>query len=124
MLPSTDQSFTLARDGKQPAHSVTLKMLIDTGADHTSVVEDEIVRFGLLPRSFVQTRSVGGVTQHRVYELSVRLGEIQAFDPIMITARSKTLFQGTPYQGLLGRDVLDRGLFIYNGASSQCTLAF
>lgn len=45
-------------------------------------------------------------------------------DPLLIASRSNNPFGDLPYDGVIGRDVLDRGVLIYDGINAHCTLAY
>ena len=108
---------------------VAFKMLIDTGADHTAVDVAKIAPWNLYPATFYLSQSMGSLNTVQVFELAISIfgstGQLEwNIDPLLVTARTGSPFDGLPYHGVIGRDVLDQGLLVYNGASSHCTLGY
>ena len=73
-------------------------------------------------------RSFGSSTPIVVYDLNIRLSGKSGqapweIEPLLVDARAKA-FASEPYDGLVGRDVLDRAMLIYNGHMHECTLAY
>ena len=105
------------------------KMLIDTGADHTSVDASVIAPWGLHAGTAFKSQTMGGIVAARAYDVALSIRDSKGnlviqFDPLPVVARRNSPFDGLPFLGLLGRDVLDRGVFFYNGKGTYCTLAF
>jgi hypothetical protein len=126
LLPSHAQLTAQAGVVATPAD---FKMLIDSGAEHTAVDESKIVPWNLYPATFYLSQTLGSRNTVQVYELAITiLGQnghfAWAIDALRVTARTNSPFTGLPYEGVIGRDVLDRGLFVYDGISSRCTIAY
>jgi hypothetical protein len=103
--------------------------LIDTGASDTCVDPDLIRILGLQPtgRTAIRTPSTGGAVHHcDQYDVSLFIagstpsaGHLVEAMPVITThVRSLGL------DGLLGRDVLNNCILIYNGSASTFTLAY
>lgn len=129
LLPSKKGRDELQQAGLPLAAPVVLRMLIDTGANETSIEEDAIQAWGLSYSGLGWGSSMGSrrVSLKR-YELSVVVSSPNnlaswEIEPLMVTGW-KTRFNNGAYQGCIGRDVLDRALFVYNGALNNYTLAF
>ncbi len=103
-------------------------MLIDTGADRTVLEEDLIAGWGLLYSSAGWASTINGKKPIKSFEVRLTLGQTGTsqclvLDPLTVSAR-KSRFEGVPYHGLLGQDVLKRCFLTYNGPGHECMLAF
>ena len=117
------------RAAKQPIPSpVKIQGLIDTGASGTCVDPACIARLGLVPtgQAIIHTPSTGDrphpCAQYDVSIVLLHPGVTLTIPvvPVIEAALSRT--QG--FQALIGRDVLARCLFVYDGASETFSLAF
>lgn len=105
-----------------------LKMLVDTGADNTTLDEQRIAPWGLTAKSFFFTRTIAGQRPVWLFELSLLLRDgngqsLPIFEPLLVRTRERAVFDGLPYSGLIGRDVLDRCVLHYDGPASAWTLS-
>lgn len=108
---------------------VMATFLIDSGASMSLVDTSLIAPLGLNPTGVAMghTPSTKGVAQRfDQFDLQLYLrgsgpGEGWVVDPVPVMATS---FVNQSVQGLIGRDILDRSLFIYNGKVRQYTLAY
>lgn len=106
---------------KQPIPTpVKAAAMIDTGASATVVKKGLLNPLGLHP---VGSVPVSTPTSQNVTcaTYAVLLGLPNGFLEISAV---ETPLQGQNIEALIGRDVLQHGLLIYNGASGQFTLAF
>lgn len=119
----------LIREGKPVPPAVQIDLLIDTGASRTSVDTSVMRTLGLEPRSateYTDFSSKGLSKQTDVYVVELVLGGVGTgntwrHDPLEVLTES---FLNLPHQGLLGRDVINRGQLSYNGATRKCTLSY
>jgi hypothetical protein len=124
--PSSADAAVLTQRGFS-VPSVKVDLLVDTGADQT-ILDEDLIRSWQLHYAVASARSSGRSMPIRLYELQVQLtGKHQVpcwhIDPLEVAARPGK-FSSNTYRGLLGRDVLDRALFVYPGMSKECTLAY
>jgi hypothetical protein len=105
---------------------IALKMLIDTGAEQTAIDEAAIDEWGLVYVGMSFVRTMTGTRPVRNYELNLRLtssnptGSWHVGSVVVMATRGS--FEGVPYRGLIGRDILDRVVFTYNGPAHLCTI--
>ena len=130
LMPSVAQLRMLGnRAAKVNANS--FKMLLDTGAEHSAVDETMVsASWGLYPTTFAISQTLNGRRAHvPIYELAVTIFDPNGnfaweVDALQVSARAGSPFDETPYHGVIGRDFLDRGLLVYGGATSKCTIAY
>lgn len=110
----------------QPVSGV---FLVDTGASHTVIDADVIAPLGLNPTGAVMIHTpstAGNAVSMPQFDLMIYVpGSAGAqgwlIDSLPVTASS---FKGQPIDGLIGRDIINRGLLVYNGPSAHFTLAY
>lgn len=131
LLPSSH--FRLATPGLlHPPAEARIRMLLDTGADSTSIDCRHIdAAWNVVPQTFHLSQSTGGRNRVPVFYLELKImsgpsGTVPFWihDPIEVATHSNNPFDGLPYGGVIGRDVLDRGVLIYDGINGHCTLAY
>jgi hypothetical protein len=115
------QAIDVSVRGTPPAVSGIL--IVDTGAGMTAIDESVLTQLGI---SSVMDRRVFtpmGSAIQSIYPCSLEFPDsnLPAVRSLYVLG-SDLSNQGI--MGLLGRDVLEQGLFIYNGASGGWTLAF
>ena len=106
------------------------RALIDTGASHTSVDPATLADLGLTPTGTIDivTPSTGNdVHTADTYDVDFFLGAspqdvILAIPNLQIASAELFLMQGIHV--LIGRDILSRCLFTYNGTTGMFTLAY
>lgn len=109
-----------------PPHA-RVEMIIDTGASCTVIEESVLQSLGLTPTGTTQilTPSTQGTPMScPIYD--VLLGVHHAKYSLMLGTVPVVAsdFRGQGIQGLIGRDVLQECLFVYDGAAGTFTLAF
>jgi hypothetical protein len=105
-------------------------MLVDTGAQRTSIDESIVASWGLTGGTFVWLQTADGrqqLTRRMKFQFEIvdRSGQIiLRRDPLDVTLRKSGSFAGTQLGGLIGLDVLNLGAMIYNKPAGSCTLEF
>jgi len=114
----------LQEDEQEVPSPVTVAGLIDTGASRTAVHLEIIERLGITAVGEVEVLSPNQRITNSIYPMHVRLlmGSVQAEMPSIPVIGSE--LSGQPIQALIGRDILSKSVFIYNGAGGYYTLAF
>jgi hypothetical protein len=109
--------------------------LIDPGASNT-VIDQSVVQFlglqsiGVAPTFTSTTGSIPHLC--RLYDISVWFPQAPTLvqsqpgaHPVHLTLPvSEADFSASGFHALIGRDILARGVFIYNGLAGRFTLAF
>ncbi|HZT41975.1 MAG TPA: retroviral-like aspartic protease family protein [Chthonomonadaceae bacterium] len=94
--------------------------LVDTGTEITAVSPSVIQRLQIPSLRTAQGDAVGGVAAITLYVVSIRLPNL--FIPALVVSVPQTDF---PYfDCLIGRDILNRGILIYDGQNKAFTLDF
>lgn len=113
-----------------PAPNLQLgDFLIDTGASHTAIDPTLIAPLGLTQTGMIpiHTPSTGGVPvmcpQYDV-ALYIPSGSAQPVWTIPALPITASSFAGQGIAGLLGRDVLEKAVFIYNGTIKQFIISY
>jgi len=110
--------------------AVSLRALIDSGADSTFVDARHLQHLNLQnPLVVLVADPAGGFTLGLQYEVSLTL-----LHPVGVNASNlvlrmfaivdKPLSPGLGFEAIVGRDVLDRCLFCYDGPAQTFTLAY
>ncbi|MBI4181758.1 MAG: hypothetical protein HY520_02215, partial [Candidatus Aenigmarchaeota archaeon] len=119
LIPSQlEEQYT--KEGKEIPKPIKVKAQIDTGASHSVVQEDIPKKLGLRPVGQI-TVNTPSTTSHPCYQYFIRM-----FIPQM-NISYEGLFTALPLGSqtpncLIGRNMLQYGVFIYNGAANQFTL--
>ena len=107
--------------------AVLVRALVDTGASKTNIVRWVFDRLGISPVSqvLIHTASTGSTPSLAdVYAVEISLGGekagLLAADLDVVAAEE---LSGSGVEALLGRDILGRGLLIYDGLEGRFTLA-
>ena len=130
LLPSPRLRQWLASGGNSPAVPVNVRMLVDTGSDVTLVTESRIGIWGVPPGSGHKLRTIAGVTTVAAYELDIEFFDsygqrAMSIDRVLVGAAPGRPWAGRPYQGVIGRDVLDQiQLFTYGGSPRACSVDY
>jgi hypothetical protein len=125
--PSAPRAEALATAGRPPVYPIEVSALIDTGAALTCI-EPSIAADLNLPMTgerYVHTASSGDEPlPSATYDVQLYLPWMP---PLVIASQLPVVALDLRHLGvrmLLGRDVLSRGLLIYNGPEDQLTLAY
>jgi predicted aspartyl protease len=111
---------------RPPCPPVPVRALVDTGASKTNIGQWVFDRLGLSPVSQVSIHTAStGLTPllADVYAVEISLGGAMtelATDLDVVAAEE---LSGSGVDALLGRDILGRGLLIYDGLERRFTLA-
>jgi hypothetical protein len=112
---------------------VTIQALIDTGADVTVLdpaVLAPLIAAGLQPSRFVFVNSpaVGGMAPTTEYFVGLTVAPVAGQPRSGLVLRNHPVVEravGTlGYQALIGRDVLDQCVLVYDGPGRRVTVAF
>jgi hypothetical protein len=127
-LPSKTSRQLLSQAGRPAAAPVVLPVLIDSGATHSAIDAAEILHWHMPYRS-AHSNTVGGKVAIKVYSLELRLSGRAGsgyweVEPLAVEGNMVHSFHDTSYKGVIGRDVLDGGLFVYDGPNKYSTLSF
>lgn len=124
---STPRVTALQAAGVTVPQAITLRCLIDTGASGTCLDAQALTPLNLTPTgtTLISTPSTGA-TPHQCYTYDVGImfyhpANSRFFGTVPIVA---TDFSAQPIDGLLGRDVLESCLFVYDGAAKIFSIAF
>lgn len=114
-LPILTHSDSLLQDLRRPKPRFsTMPALIDTGAQRTVVSPEAVRSVGLSKINEADLRRAGGVSRVDVYVASMAFPR-SAFSPIEVMEVSCCDLPLPTIQCLLGRDVLSRWIFTYDG---------
>jgi hypothetical protein len=119
------------RAANEPIPGVqVVRALIDTGASFTSIDRAVLSALGLEPTGTIDivTPSTGqGPHLADAYDVDFQIGagpeDVPLWIPNLRTA-SCDLFQRQGIHALIGRDILQRCIFIYNGSMNLFSLSF
>lgn len=123
---SRERYSALLAAGVEAPEAISITALIDTGATGTCIDARVISQLGITPKGtvMVHTPSTGGIpVEIEQYDVAFGL-----FDPKNQSKIITTLpvmashFDG--FEALIGRDILDQLLLIYDGIAGQFTVAF
>jgi hypothetical protein len=119
----------MQRQGRQVPPAVAARLIIDTGAS-TSLLDEGLMRsLQLTPTGATSyhSSSTNGIAQNcDVYDVALFLGGMGKphslrFDPVPVMA---TPFINQPFEGLLGRDVLNRIHLVWKGPAGTLVLEY
>lgn len=119
----------LANRGQPIPQCVTGIALIDTGASSTCVHQPILQGLGLNPVGIVNAGTPGGPTQRNVYPVRIMcptqrwtldVGRAMGVD---LTGQIVNIVPPVPIIALLGRDLLQHWVFIYNGPGGFWTIS-
>ena len=124
---SSERIEALKLTGQSYPKPVWATGLIDTGAGISAVGGDVIQALGIVPIGQIDVYSavVGHVRPCNLYDVCLAFAPrssptVMHVDMPIIEG----VFSGKRYNALIGRDILRRCLFFYNGSADTFTLAF
>lgn len=112
----------LKNQGKAVPPPVEIMALIDTGASGTAVKPEVIRQLQLVPRGVAQIATPSSSAHPcNVFDVSLTFphGVVAPLIAVM-----EVPLEGQRIQGLIGRDVLAQGIFIYSGYTNTFSLSF
>jgi hypothetical protein len=125
---SVPRVAALEASGESPPSPVLVPALVDIGASRTNVQKSILDRLGLEPvaEEWVHTASTGGTPiEVRAYAVQLLLAGVPAgrlaADLRVVEAED---LRALGVELLLGRDVLDHCLQVFNGPERRFTVAF
>jgi len=127
---SQARAAALKTAGQAVPRPVSIQALIDTGASCTCIDPSVLSGLSLTPTGSVTVNTPStGITPHQADQFDVALiipapsGAVPlVFQTIPVVSSELLAAQG--FHALIGRDILDRCLFAYNGDLKLFTLAF
>lgn len=120
-IHTNEHTFLYNKNKQHPSLYKKARLLIDTGAS-ISGLDKNLIQLLQLPEytALAQVEGVGGLVQLKKYRCVLYLPIfLQKGLPLDIVEGN---FQQTPYQGILGRDVLQFCHFEYSGPSGKYIL--
>lgn len=115
--------------GRLPCPPQDVLLIVDTGSSH-SLVDESVMRALSVPSSncySYETASTRGVAaQSMAYNVDLQLGSLAQKNLLHIRTLEICAgsFMGATYQGLLGRDVLNRMHLAWRGPSGEAVLQY
>ena len=107
---------------KKNVPSVDVLALIDTGASSTAVSRRVIKKLKLVPRGMAKVYTSSSKSEMRdEFDISLE-SETGAYLSLLRVLDAN--LSGQSFDCLIGRDVLQFGVFTYNGRKNQITLTF
>jgi hypothetical protein len=121
------QALTLA--GQAPPAPQTGRGLIDTGASCTCIDPMIFAALGIQPTGIVPmlTPSTGATPQNaETYDVGIFIpnGQEPALIIPTLAVSASELYAGQGFHALIGRDILERCVLIYNGKLPYVTLSY
>jgi hypothetical protein len=109
---------------------VAVKALLDTGASGTVVRAEALKALGQQPLGVTKASvpsPAPGAQEFEEHAVSIGLigpGGLEAYHPLVAGVLACYFEEQEPYHALLGRDVLDHCLLVYDGPNQVFSLAF
>lgn len=95
----------------------TIKGMIDCGCNRTSLDSSVIAALQIAPVGCQPVTTAMGVMVRNLYRAKVKVADVELADLLVSEDMYPRSFPGMPpdFDALIGRDVLDRGVFVYDG---------
>lgn len=98
--------------------------LIDTGASLTVVNEQALKSLGVSPIGIAEVMTPSGKAQQYLYPAELVFAGTQIPKAVLARVAGSPHLQAQNLLALIGRDVLQFGVLIYNGSAGMFTLTF
>lgn len=122
VLKPSDPTTEKLKIEKNKIPSIKVLALIDTGASSTAISQKVVDKLNLFPRGTAKVYTSNKASEIR-HEFDVALEfDSDSYLPILKVLSAN--LQDHSIDCLIGRDVLQYGLLIYNGVEKQVTLSF
>jgi hypothetical protein len=125
---SLPRSVALKKAGLAVPRVVIVRALIDTGASCTCVDPEVVQKLALTPSGTARMLSAStGATPHVCNQFDIAIAiamDTQVHVPSFVIPVIESNLKAHGFQVLLGRDVLDQGVMIYDGPRRSITLTF
>jgi hypothetical protein len=128
LMVSTPRRNALISAGLPVPKPVVIQVLVDTGASCSCIESSQLAKLGISPTGViaVHTPSTGSApVQLKQFDVDLGIvlddGKFQFIETLPVI---ESQFPSQNIDGLLGRDVLSRGILIYNGTAKTFTLSF
>ena len=125
IAPTPQMIQNVMESGETPPSAVSGLAIIDTGATVTAVDESICRNLGLKPTGAAKTSHAGGSEMRACYPIQITFPGTPL--PSITNPRTMSVnlqFGQTPFALLLGRDVLMKLRFVYNGPAGRIEIAF
>jgi predicted aspartyl protease len=121
--PSSILKEILQKEGKEIPRPVLARMLIDTGASISAIKKGIATQLGLKPHGITKIATPSnGAFQCPLYDIDILF---PIHHMVITNVRViEAIFEGQNIDGLIGRDILKLGLFIYTGYDNSFSIAF
>ena len=116
-----DVAALLTTDQKAVPNAVSGTALIDTGAGWTAIDIEILTALGLTPKSTIPVIGPTGAEEQGVFQVKIEFTGtgIPAFEQMVIGSK----IAGFNHASLVGRDILQHFLMVYNGIEGTWSLA-
>ena len=122
ILKLSDPTIEKLKLEKNKVPLIKVLALIDTGASTTAVSHNVVEKLNLVARGTVKVyTSNKSVETRNEYDIALEF-DTNAYLPLLRVLSAN--LQDHSIDCLIGRDVLQHGIFIYNGPEKQITLSF
>lgn len=118
--PSTALRREMEHRDTDLAKPIKKLFMIDTGASSTIIKQGIAQDLGLLPKGQTEAHNPAGQSTHYTYDVDLLLPENIQIPNLLVCEAS---LGGQDIDGLIGRDVLQYGVLLYNGKENQVTFA-
>ena len=122
VLKPSDPTIEKLKLEKHNVPSIKVLALIDTGASSTAISQNVVEKLKLIPRGTAKVYTSNKTAEMRnEFDIALEF-DTDSYLPILKVLSAN--LQDHSIDCLIGRDVLQYGLLIYNGVEKQVTLSF
>ncbi|MBF0518176.1 MAG: hypothetical protein HQK92_00445 [Nitrospirae bacterium] len=119
-IPAELENYFLSNNIQLPKPE-TGHALIDTGASITAVDIGVINTLGIAPTNISKVYTPQGNTNQEMFPIKINFPGGMVFNFKSVVG---SILKEQGIIALIGRDVLFRGVFIYNGSTGACSISF